>query len=195
MITQRLRSGTSHWHELTEKGAFSAEIMNGTLSLEQYKTLLVKNYMIHFFAEDLLHKSDISIQLPGLELEERKRLAFLQSDLEALNVKIPDLTTLENPFEIESKYDALGLMYVLEGSTLGGRVILKALARNPDFADVKAFRFYEGHGEDTGHFWKKYQEILINEANDESAEDRIVNAANKTFEKVADIFCSSLSTN
>jgi heme oxygenase len=102
------------------------------------------------------------------------------------------LANAANPFKVDSKYDALGLMYVLEGSTLGGRVILKALARNPAFNDIKAIRFYEGHGEETGLFWKKYQEVLMKVATDDATEDKIVNAANRTFEEVARIFSNSL---
>jgi heme oxygenase (biliverdin-IX-beta and delta-forming) len=188
MITNRLRTETSHWHEQTEQVAFSAEIMSGTLTPEQYVMLIANNYRLHFMAEQALRKFGIPESLPELDFGKRSRLKMLESDMHSLGLAMPHFSDDENPFELNDEYEALGLMYVLEGSTLGGRVILKTLHKNPAFEGISAFRFYEGHGEETGLYWKKFQEVLLSKAVDEAAENLIVQAANKAFEQVAGIF-------
>lgn len=62
--------------------------------------------------------------------------------------------------------EALGALYVLEGSSLGGRVILKDLARRG--ADCRGLAFLDPHGESIGVRWRAVVELLEGEAADPS---------------------------
>lgn len=63
--------------------------------------------------------------------------------------------------------EALGMLYVLEGSTLGGRFILRALAErgisDPNLA------FLDPYGAETGTRWRGFLDVLAREVRDDSA--------------------------
>lgn len=93
-----------------------------------------------------------------LAFEQRRKSTLLASDLLALAPLAPlDLyaETQELPV-LTNMLRALGCMYVLEGSTLGGRFILKSL----DGRFAYANRFLEAHGEDTPRMWHAFLNVL-----------------------------------
>ncbi|UOQ78251.1 hypothetical protein MUN84_06595 [Hymenobacter sp. 5516J-16] len=51
-------------------------------------------------------------------------------------------------------------MYVLEGSTLGGQVIARQLAK----ANIPARAYFSGHAEQTGPLWKTFVGLLTQAA-------------------------------
>ncbi|MAQ15617.1 MAG: heme oxygenase [Sandaracinus sp.] len=71
----------------------------------------------------------------------------------------------------------LGLAYVLEGSTLGGRV----LARQEGLGDL---RFFAGYGERTGELWKALVERLEAVGADPEARAAMVTGACEAFDSV-----------
>lgn len=64
-----------------------------------------------------------------------------------------------------SRSEALGMLYVLEGSTLGGRLILRTLV-NAGIIDP-ALSFLDPYGAETGRRWREFVAVLAEElAND-----------------------------
>lgn len=57
--------------------------------------------------------------------------------------------------------EALGLFYVIEGSTLGGRLILKALARN-GITD-SSLLFLDPYGSDSARMWRALLTVIEHE--------------------------------
>jgi len=113
------------------------------------------------------------------DIDERRNSNSILIDLKAIgqSTKAPLICTdLPN---INSTPEALGAMYVLEGSTLGGRMISRILMKN-DFVkfDASNLHFFIGYGENTGSKWINFLSVLNqyeNEAND------MVRTANDTF--------------
>lgn len=50
---------------------------------------------------------------------------------------------------------ALGLLYVMEGATLGGQIILRRLAASPETATLPT-RFFTAYGGENGLFWRRF---------------------------------------
>jgi heme oxygenase len=63
---------------------------------------------------------------------------------------------------IKTKAEALGTLYVLEGATLGGRVILKALRSQGVSTDQ--LQFLDPYGNDASACWRTFLRILEREA-------------------------------
>lgn len=63
--------------------------------------------------------------------------------------------------EPRSTAEALGMLYVLEGSTLGGRLILRALRERG--VDVSGLAFLDPYGAETGARWRSFLAILERE--------------------------------
>jgi len=55
--------------------------------------------------------------------------------------------------------EIVGMMYPLEGSTLGGQVISKHLRRNLGLTPDHGARFFHGYGDDTESFWSAFIEF------------------------------------
>ena len=85
------------------------------------------------------------------DLPERRRADALASDLRALGVE--PLAPMPAP-EPLSDAEALGALYVIEGSTLGGQVIMRSL-QGTDF-EAGATRFFDAYGPRTGAMWKAF---------------------------------------
>ena len=81
---------------------------------------------------------------------------------------------------IGTKAEALGAFYVLEGSTLGGRKILKTLRSRGGSTDD--LHFLDPYGKDAGSHWRTFLRVLEREtAHDQSAMNSCVSGAMKAF--------------
>lgn len=94
---------------------------------------------------------------PGLDFAARRRSSRLELDLLGLNGAPGD--TPDQPFApLADAGEALGLLYVLEGSTLGGAVIRKALLARGQ--DMNGLSFFSPYGEATGSMWRAFVGVL-----------------------------------
>jgi heme oxygenase len=78
-----------------------------------------------------------------------------------------------------SEGDAAGALYVLEGSTLGGRMITRALQDTP-WLGGRALRYWNAYGADTGRRW--HETLAYLETLPVLASERVVASAVATFE-------------
>ena len=81
---------------------------------------------------------------------------------------------------IASRAEALGFRYVIEGTALGGRVILRELASHG--IDTTELGFLDPHGARTGEVWRRFCGVLERElASAPGALDAAVTGAEKGF--------------
>ena len=81
-----------------------------------------------------------------------------------------------NP-SFSNEAEALGALYVLEGATLGGQVIIKQLKKNDSFAAFP-LAYYNVYTKQTGLRWKQFLEVINRYEDHESA----VQGAQKVYE-------------
>lgn len=104
-----------------------------------------------FFAplEVLIQQQVNSSVIP--DMHQRRKAELILDDLGFVGGNEPLLVCTTLP-SITTMFEALGAMYVLEGSTLGGRGITKMLLKtNPSWQEE--MRFFSGYGESTGQKW------------------------------------------
>jgi heme oxygenase len=81
---------------------------------------------------------------------------------------------------VGTRAEALGAMYVLEGSTLGGKIILKTLQSRGVSTDE--LHFLDPYGTDAGALWRAFLRVLEREtAPDQTAMNECVSGAIKAF--------------
>lgn len=193
MITERLKTETRPYHDAIEAVAFSNKIMDGSLTLEEYKLLIRNNYLLHFVLEQELNNNAEFTAIEGLEWDKRQKLALLKQDVEALGLNIAEIEKEATAFKLNNGAEALGAFYVLEGSTLGGAMIARHLAKNPNLTQVEEYRFYGCYGDLVGPRWKAFQQALIAYSTSAEIEDAMVQSACKTFEYFTGIFKNSVA--
>lgn len=92
---------------------------------------------------------------PGLDFETRRKVPALERDLATLKAAPSADAPLSPPV---GRSEALGFLYVLEGSTLGGRVIDKQLRARG--LSAEGLSFFQGYGDQTGPRWKAFCTVL-----------------------------------
>lgn len=113
------------------------------------------------------------------DIDERRNSMSILTDLKAIDQSTEALSICTVFPTINSISEALGAMYVLEGSTLGGRMICRMLMKN-GFVQFNAsnLHFFNGYGDNTGSKWTQFLSVIEqyeNEVND------MVRTANDTF--------------
>lgn len=125
----------------------------------------------------------------------RSRHGFLRQDLQALSAHLPlrqeapggNSAVMASP--LPDKAAALGSMYVLEGSALGGQVIARALRQSHGLDAGQGTRFFSGHGAETGRLWREFRDLLSRELDqDPAATQSACRAAVDTFDALIACF-------
>src|SRR5690606_6314985 len=105
--------------------------------------------------------------------------AYLKKDIEALGATISDLPFAKAP-AVANTMSALGALYVMEGSVMGGRIIVQMLEKA---GITEGVSFFSGYGEATGLMWQGFIAVLNSHASTEEEERQAIEAANATFSK------------
>lgn len=116
--------------------------------------------------------------------ERHRRGAWAEQDLRALGS--PRLAPLRCPdLPLACPSAALGSLYVLEGSALGGRVIARQLHERLGITPASGGRYFGGRGEDTGRIWRECCQHLERETTDLQ---QACSAAERTFAELGRLF-------
>ena len=133
-LLQALRSATRPLHDELDGAAASRKIGEGTLTADDYRRLIAWQYRAHAVTEAGLEH----FAWPGA-YRYSSREAVLQAEASALGLPLPRVRTLKPP---RSLAGAAGRAYVLEGSSLGGNMILGHLRKNQRLVGLSDFDFY-----------------------------------------------------
>lgn len=130
----------------------------------------------------------IQQQLAGSELlpdlAERRQTAMLAADLQLLGTEAASLPQAGSLPALDSHAAALGALYVLEGSTLGGRIISRMLSAQLGRDAENGIAFFSGYGAETGAKWATFTAALNQYAEAHpQAQDEMVAAADETFSR------------
>lgn len=83
----------------------------------------------------------------------RRKLPLLEADLRALGIRPCPAAPRAR---LAGAAQALGALYVLEGATLGGRIIYRHAAGPLGITPEHGAAYYHGYGDDTGPRWKAF---------------------------------------
>lgn len=113
---------------------------------------------------------------------QRRKASFILNDLSALADATVDLPRASALPTIQSVPQAMGALYVMEGSTLGGKGIAKMLMKNRSTGLEEAhLQFFNGYGDHTGPMWTTFVNVLNSFSGNEQEVAQMVTAANETF--------------
>lgn len=128
-----------------------------------YRTLLAGLWGFHAGLEPQLAVFDWAAA--GIDLAPRLRQGDLEADLDRLGIdaaaraELPRIAETALP-RLGSHAAAFGCLYVLEGSTLGGRVISRMIAASLGYGRTSGAGYYAGYGERTGVMWQTFVAAL-----------------------------------
>ena len=109
------------------------------------------------------------------------KTALLEQDLAFFGTAPHTLLQCRELPRLETAADLLGCLYVMEGATLGGRVISRHLRAHLGVLPETGGRFFQGYGEDTRKMWMAMREALVTSVLNVDTADRVVTSATATF--------------
>lgn len=176
-----LRESTGTLHQDLER-VLIPRIKNTSTSAE-YIRLLQLFYGYYYPLEQHI-AAHLDTSFPG-GFENRRKAFLLLQDIAVISggsVDTPALCT-DIP-KITDNSQALGALYVLEGSTLGGQVISQILTRNVTAPELpKALTFFEGYGAATQDMWDGFVHYLEGYNGTDAQKARLIQSAADTFLK------------
>lgn len=152
----RLRAATASAHRTVEA---AMPALDPTLTRARYERLLAAFYGLYAPLEPLYLAAAGAPATAGLALVDRAKLPLLARDLAVFGhaaAALPALPRCRALPVVASPSAALGVLYVVEGATLGGRVILRHLRGALDLDPSRGAAFFHGYGTHTGAMWKRF---------------------------------------
>lgn len=179
-----LKTQTNGAHKRLESLPVSSSILSPEMKTEDYAYYLKLMYDVHYDVEEKIFPL-LSGRIP--DLKERKKKYLIEEDLAFLNHDKPVASTVFNAEQITIPF-ALGILYVVEGSSLGGRFILKNIETIKGFDEGKGVSYFTGYGNKTGSHWKSFLNVLTEYQEENNCEDEIIKGAIYAFDCIHDHF-------
>ena len=182
MLTDRLKEATKVNHQLLERKLVGK--MKAIRSVDDYSSLLAIFYQYFGGLEKLIAGQLDQSLIP--DYNTRRKSAALTSDLIDLGAMIPSTATTSELPAIKNHRQALGALYVIEGSTLGGQIISNMIKKQLPSIAGHGLTFFDGYGENTADMWERFKLFIDKEGNLDG--DQVIDSANETFLKFSDYF-------
>lgn len=173
-----LRAHTSSYHSALETLPLSKKLTSENLSVNDYVQYLS---LMREIISSVEQKIFPLVSHIITDINERKKLQLIEDDLKTFNVSFNTQSYHECNMINEAK--AMGIMYVIEGSTLGGRMILKNVKQTLKFSEL-GVSFFSGYGDSTSEKWKKFLGILIGYEERTGSTKDIIAGANAAFKNI-----------
>jgi heme oxygenase len=180
-VLRRLRAETADEHADVER---SLDLLDPELTRPRLAVILDRMHAFWTAAEAGLDRwaSDSPGDADAVEWPRRRRTALFATDLR--NLGAPASAGLPTLRPVDDTDRALGLLYVLEGSTLGGAFIDRHLASLPQFRDVSV-RAFSPYGDETGAMWAAFRRVTRARVAAGGDADAVVESARDTFGALA----------
>lgn len=180
MLSTNIKEATKTAHLQLEKKVI--EKLKAIRSNADYAEFL-KYFYLYFSQIEQAIAPYISPQLLP-DYSERRNSSYLKNDIEELGGLTGEAAAIALPV-IQNQLQALGALYVMEGSIMGGSIIVKMLEKG---GITKGISFFTGYGEATGQKWGIFTAVMNSAAASPEDEAIAIEAANQTFSRFGDVF-------
>ena len=188
-LLTRLRTETHAEHTALDN---ALDLTGHALTIDRYRRTLERFYGYYRPLEASLDTVSGWAER-GLDLAERRKTPLLAADLLALGVG-PELPrSCDDVPRIDSLAAAFGIVYVIEGASLGGQLISRHIRQTLGVTLETGGLFFHGYGERTGVMWKGFRAAAVSFVTTPDEEALAIAAALQTFRTLRD-WCTPVST-
>ena len=196
-IMGHLRETTRTLHKDAESRPLQRAMAKGTLPPGSYVMYLGQLRHLHEALEASL--DTVSASHPGLAVlftEDRRRVPDLDRDLAAFGVSVEDLPVLPATAEFMSRVEdlatsesvaLLGPLYVLEGSTNGGKFLARVLERSLQIENRAGLSYMDPYGDRQPEMWATFKRLADQVELTPDQRSAVTEAACETFRAIAAI--------
>lgn len=181
-----LKNQTSFSHKKLEKLSISASILSPEMKVSDYIKYLSLMQDVHKNTEELVFPLLSKIVT---DLDKRKKSHLIEADFNFLHYNKTNFNPVFNVNEVTVPF-ALGILYVVEGSTLGGRFILKNISTISGLDNEQGTSYFQGYGDNTGSYWKTFLGYLSKYEEEHNCGNTIIEGAIYAFDSIYNHFRS-----
>lgn len=178
----RLKTKTSVAHTNLEQLPVSVSIINPNVTNDEYVHYLNLMHDVVKQAEEEIFPA-LSAFIP--DVKERNKTFLIEDDFKTLGFT---KTQIKRPFENTASISpafAMGILYVVEGSSLGGRIILKNINNALGHTEDKGAAYFAGYGNNTGSKWKSFLNSLTAYEAKNNNDKEIIAGAEYAFKTIS----------
>ena len=190
-----LREATHDQHIRLHKHPLLATIMQPSHQLNDYHKLLLAYFGLYQFLEARIQQY-LSNESVNFTYNERYKLPWLVNDLTFFQIKpisLNDLSSTVHDFPaITSLGQLVGILYVLEGSTLGASHMSLKLAEQHSLTSDAGSCFFNGYGDKTQPYWQQFIAFSDTLSGDIQQCQEALKAACETFELFSELLDQAL---
>jgi heme oxygenase len=181
-VLRRLRTETATEHRAVED---SLDLLSPTLTRDRLVGVLTRMHGFWQAAEAGLDgwAAAEPTDAAGVGWAHRRRSHLFADDLAALGAEPAD--DVPGLPDVPGTDAALGRLYVLEGSSLGGVFIDRHLATLPQLAATGRLTSFSPYGDQPGAMWHAFRTVTRARVAGGGDADRLVGAARQTFSALA----------
>lgn len=188
-ILSRLRAETRKEHEAVEQ---VLDLMSKSITHQIYRQCLEQFYGFYEPLEkalqarvdqwaDAVDETSLSDATRVALAARLNKTALLRQDLHHLGVSAHGLDLCRDLPPLKTQSEVLGCLYVIEGATLGGRMITQHVGTILGISPTAGSSFFDGYGDDTARMWQGMRQLLLCNSPDTETENNIVTNAKSTF--------------
>lgn len=185
VILTTLKDATRAQHQRLER---RSPLLDPQLTLDRYRETLTA-FLAYYRPLEARLAAVPDWDDVELDLAARWKTPLLERDLGMFGVTAADREALPDCGALPAVSGcahALGCLYVLEGATLGGQVVMRRLAERLPVTRAHGGAFLAGYGEHTGPMWSRFrdavEEYVARHAAAASVVAPMVAAARATFD-------------
>ena len=122
------------------------------------------------------------------DVADRHKAYMIENDLQSIGMNKNQTHKPLSAIGIITPAFALGIMYVMEGSTLGGRFILKNINEALGYTGETGAQYFAGYGNATGSRWKNFINQMAQYEEENNNGEEIIDGANYAFDTINKYF-------
>jgi heme oxygenase len=195
-IMRRLKADTRELHSHAESRSLQRAIASGSVDREAFTSYLGQLYRVHSSLESALQEStDKHPAIAAVATSERMHVPELERDLGYFEIDHDEVKTGEATAHFVSQIEEtkkanpialLGALYVLEGSTNGGRFLARTLRQSWELDD-DGISYFDPYGEEQPQRWAAFKRDMDGAGFDGNQQESILEMAKTTFLAIAQI--------
>jgi heme oxygenase len=155
--------------------------------VEEYTASLLRYVVAYAALERRIDVFATPLEAVGLDWGKRRKVPLLERDLAALGSHATPRVALPPGAvpQLETLPHVIGCLYVLEGATLGGKVIARSLEKVLRLTADHGASFFNSYGAAVGAYWQELCAVLERSLTDVPSRSRAAEAATATFDLFA----------
>ncbi len=186
-VRTRLRKATHSAHVRLNRNPTLHRLTEADLTLADYVKVVQAYDLFYKRLETRIAQAAPLID-DAFPYVSREKAGWLATDLDKLGIVTP-----AHPPSAETEWDfgvidnigqLAGVLYVIEGSTLGGQIIVRHLGKNLGLTRESGARFFHGYGADTEACWQEFCFWLESLSLQHNQIERAEQAARTLFSKL-----------